>query len=1703
MFAGWSGDLSGTSNPAVLTMNNNKVVTATFTSTATSAWTAYNDCIYDSTQHHAATNPNGQLVHYIAENVTTYGIGSTYSGPTSGELVDQATGNPTGVTVTLTESGGVTWQPDVSSNWYGGYDPALGTDARNTFGDIADMTGVIYYGSAGWYVDLTISGLDPIKHYTFATSAARCNADADYQNRFTIYTLSGADTYMQASTPGVIVHAPNQVEYCTGDNYNEGYVVRWTDITATDGTFTVRAEANATICPENRKAYAFDVFMLQEQQPLSFTLIALPDTQNYAQYYPTIYTQQTQWIVAQKNALNIVFVGHEGDIVNNAGSTTEYDNADTSMSYLEDPVTTGLPDGIPYSMVPGNHDQPTTNYNIYFGVSRFSGRGYYGGHYSTTNNNNYILFSAAGMDFIVVSLDYDPDTSELAWADSILQTYSSRRAILISHSILNTDASWTGPGLNIYNALSDNPNLFLMLCGHMHGEARRTDTDSGHTIYSLLADYQDYPNGGNGYLRIIEFIPAADEIQVRTYSPSLDQYETDTSSEFTLYYDMTVSTNTPPIVTDIPDQTITEGDTFTTINLDDYVTDAEDPDTSITWTYTGNTDLTIDITDRVVTITYSEGWIGAETITFTATDTGALSDSDDATFTVNTAPTVGWTAYNDLVGTSIPSNVTEYGYDTINGVLKDYTSGTDLTATMTGSYDIMDIHTTNGGNFNVGTDGYEAFDGIVDVTGTFELDTTSLQCTFTFNNLDPNKEYIITTTANRDNIDYLDARYAKVTIQGADTYTPASSIGVVINSDASVSFSIGYNTVNGYVAKWTGVTTGSDGSFSILSQWDDTLGSGTNNNKGYAMSAFKLEEVTPVPESFAIIVLPDTQFYSESYPIVYTNQTQWIVDQKDTLNIVYVGHEGDIVQNAGSTTEWDRANTSMSYLEDPVTTGLPDGIPYSMVPGNHDQPTTNYNLYFGVSRFTGRGYYGGYYSTTNDNNYVLFSAGGMDFIAVSLDYNPDSSEIAWADSILQTYSSRRAIVISHYILDLGGTFSSIGQTIFDALKDNPNLFLMLCGHIHGEARRTETYNGNIINILLADYQSLTPYGGNGYLRIMEFFPATNEIQVKTYSPYLDLYDTDVDSEFTLSYDMQEPEDVEPPTVTLNTPADDSTITSSTVEFSCSCTDNIDLQNVTLYTGQETLTPGSISVRVAASTDDAEEMIATGVPQYTSSDLELGYDVDYGGGTQLVGTRFSNVQIPQGATITNAYVEFECDVGTWTGEVPLQIWGQDADTAATFTTTTYDLSSRTSTTAIVPWTITEQWVVDSKYPSPDISAIIQEIVDRPGWSSGNAMAIMFTGSGSNRREAESYNGETGAAPLLVIEYTTGGDITWTAQETQALSGTSNTTTFTITLADGDYKWNCLAYDAAGNSAYAPSDFDLTINTSSPPTYYTLTTSIVGSGTVTPPSGSIYLAGTVVPVEATPDPGWQFDSWSGALTGDENPTTITMDDDKTITATFIEEPPETIALVQQNTYAHPYNSPDYGISVTLGSPATTNNLLVTGVAVDKASGTITVPAGFTLVQKGEGGISSGAMAYKIATGGETTISWSWTANEEGSVWIGEYTGLMITDVLDVSAENEAYLSTQTNTISTGTTPSTTQADELAIALFASDSGNSVGDTRSWTNGFTTLAEETDTSGSPFINIASKILDTTGTVESTLTHNGNDESYAMIATFKALTS
>jgi hypothetical protein len=134
--------------------------------------------------------------------------------------------------------------------------------------------------------------------------------------------------------------------------------------------------------------------------------------------------------------------------------------------------------------------------------------------------------------------------------------------------------------------------------------------------------------------------------------------------------------------------------------------------------------------------------------------------------------------------------------------------------------------------------------------------------------------------------------------------------------------------------------------------------------------------------------------------------------------------------------------------------------------------------------------------------------------------------------------------------------------------------------------------------------------------------------------------------------------------------------------------------------------------------------------------------------QTVGLRFPGVAVPQGATILSAYLEFTVDE-TDSVATSLIFEGQAADYAPTFSMADHDISSRATTTASTLWDVPAWNSVGQVHQTPDLAAVVQEIVDRPGWYLGSAMAFVVTGSGE--RTAEAYDGVPSAAPLLHIEF----------------------------------------------------------------------------------------------------------------------------------------------------------------------------------------------------------------------------------------------------------------------------------------------------------------------------------------------------------------
>lgn len=172
---------------------------------------------------------------------------------------------------------------------------------------------------------------------------------------------------------------------------------------------------------------------------------------------------------------------------------------------------------------------------------------------------------------------------------------------------------------------------------------------------------------------------------------------------------------------------------------------------------------------------------------------------------------------------------------------------------------------------------------------------------------------------------------------------------------------------------------------------------------------------------------------------------------------------------------------------------------------------------------------------------------------------------------------------------------------------------------------------------------------------------------------------------------------------------------------------------------------SFSTRVNNDNDDAEERRPSGSMYLTSTDLELVTD---GSQDQLTAMRFNGVTVPQGAIITNAYIEFTVDEAD-SGTTSVVLRAEASDDAATFGTNNNNISSRPLTSFSVNWSNISPWQVDEIHTSPDLRSIVQQVVNRNGWNSGNAMVFVISGSGE--RTAESHNGESASAPKLVIEY----------------------------------------------------------------------------------------------------------------------------------------------------------------------------------------------------------------------------------------------------------------------------------------------------------------------------------------------------------------
>ena len=154
-------------------------------------------------------------------------------------------------------------------------------------------------------------------------------------------------------------------------------------------------------------------------------------------------------------------------------------------------------------------------------------------------------------------------------------------------------------------------------------------------------------------------------------------------------------------------------------------------------------------------------------------------------------------------------------------------------------------------------------------------------------------------------------------------------------------------------------------------------------------------------------------------------------------------------------------------------------------------------------------------------------------------------------------------------------------------------------------------------------------------------------------------------------------------------------------------------------------------------------ISTGVDDVENSGTG-GSQLDFEPGNNI-GLRFQNIDVPQGATILDARITINARRNDTGATTDINIYGEDEDDPNSYG----NVNSRTKTSATVLWEPTD-WTQNVNYVSPDLSPIVQEIVDRAGFDEGNAMAFIMETTGPNRR-GRTYNDSTTKAPRLSITF----------------------------------------------------------------------------------------------------------------------------------------------------------------------------------------------------------------------------------------------------------------------------------------------------------------------------------------------------------------
>ncbi|MBR3593938.1 MAG: metallophosphoesterase, partial [Clostridia bacterium] len=356
----------------------------------------------------------------------------------------------------------------------------------------------------------------------------------------------------------------------------------WTDgnnTYAAKSTVVAGASLNLTATYKDFESAAFSDTSSYNPEDYDYSFIVLPDEQNVAAYYPTYYSEITQWIVDNKETYNIQGVMSVGDVTNSA-IYNEWSVAYDAYKLLEDA-------GIPFVMAPGNHDydggtskgaydpvveRKVTYFDLFFNKDTIDYTNYTTCEEVTGDSlvNAYYTVETADGPYLIMALEIFPRDSVLAWASEVLEAHSDHKAIVVTHAHLNSEGQFmedTASGKDYYplnnredsngsqevwdEFVSQHENLLFYICGHSSNDLTLDlpmEGVHGNTVHQLLIDSQDADKNyeGVGNVVIMGFKDGGEIAGFTTYATLQDKYFFKEHNEFEIDFTPTPAEPTVP-----------------------------------------------------------------------------------------------------------------------------------------------------------------------------------------------------------------------------------------------------------------------------------------------------------------------------------------------------------------------------------------------------------------------------------------------------------------------------------------------------------------------------------------------------------------------------------------------------------------------------------------------------------------------------------------------------------------------------------------------------------------------------------------------------------------------------------------------------------------------------------------------------------------------------------------------------------------------------------------------------------------------------------------------------------------------------------------------------------------------------------------------------------------------------------------------------